>query len=99
MIVVINHSLPVAVAKQEIEKKFLALLETYQDVVNDSYMTWVGNTCEFSFAAKGIKTSGSIKIEPSLCRVKVHVPFVLLPLSPRIKSLIEAEGKKVLQSQ
>ncbi len=96
MTVNIPHQLPRAEAENRVKGLISNVKDQFGDRVQDIEEEWQGDTGRFKFSMSGHKVAGTIKLLASSVEVDIDLPFIAQLFKGKIKSVIEAEGARLL---
>jgi Putative polyhydroxyalkanoic acid system protein (PHA_gran_rgn) len=83
-------------AKSRLENLIQELKNEYAGQIQNMNEQWANYTDNIEVSAKGYSISGIIEVKESIVSVDLKIPFILLPFSKKIRSLIEDHVKKGL---
>lgn len=87
----VPHSHDKEVAAEKLKSFMTKMKEFYGDHISDLRETWVGNSLQFGFSAKGLKVSGQVDVEDDQVKVDSKLPLAAMMFRGRIeKSVREA---------
>jgi putative polyhydroxyalkanoate system protein len=88
----VPHSHDKEVAAEKLKSFTVTIKEFYGDQVSDLRETWIGDSLQFGFSAKGLKVSGQVDVEDDQVKLDSKLPLAAM----MFRGVIETKVREAL---
>lgn len=92
----LKHKLPQEEALKRVKQLLGNLKNEHGDKISDLHENWSGNSCRFSFKAKGFSVSGTLEVGQTEVTLNGELPFLAGMFRGMIEDTIRQHAQKLL---
>jgi hypothetical protein len=93
----VSHQLDRDEAVERLRQKTAAARSAFQDQISEFQEEWTDHHVQFSFRTMGMKTTGTVAVEPEMVKLILELPFAAMFFRGAIESRVRQELEELLR--